>query len=220
VTGFPGQVLGLDGELLTQRPPSGPKCSPLDWHLWFAPGFTETEPPRLAAHSQPSPSKPIIPTQIIPQLWVSYRRLGEFPAHSGMPPRAICAGPAIIQPMDRELFERLVARALDDLPSAFHEQMENVEIVVEDWPSPSVLRQAGVRRPTDLLGFYHGIPLTQRNRGYTLVLPDKISIYQRPLELRCRTLEELADLVQRVVRHEIAHHFGIDDDRLAELGAY
>jgi len=122
--------------------------------------------------------------------------------------------------MERAAFERVVADALDSLPPTFQEQMENVEVVVEDWPSRSVLRQAGVGRPMDLLGFYHGIPLTQRNRGYNLVLPDKISIYQRPLEMRCRTLDELADLVRHVVLHEIAHHFGIDDERLLEIGAY
>ncbi len=92
--------------------------------------------------------------------------------------------------------------------------MENVEVVVEDWPDSGTLRLAGVRNAAGLLGFYHGIPLTQRTAGYNLVAPDKISIYRRPILLHCRTTAEVRETVQRVVRHEIAHYFGIDDERL------
>ncbi|HOU14538.1 MAG TPA: metallopeptidase family protein [Anaerolineae bacterium] len=122
--------------------------------------------------------------------------------------------------MERELFEAWVAEALDALPEAFRDRLENVEVVVEDWPDRETLRQAGVRYPAELLGFYHGIPQTQRTRHYGLVLPDKISIYRRPIELQCRTLEEIRDTVHHVVRHEIAHHFGISDERLRDMGAY
>lgn len=122
--------------------------------------------------------------------------------------------------MDRELFEAWVAEALDALPEAFRDRLENVEVVVEDWPDRETLRRAGVRYPAELLGFYHGIPQTQRTRHYGLVLPDKISIYRRPIELQCRTLEEIRDTVHHVVHHEIAHHFGISDERLRDMGAY
>jgi predicted Zn-dependent protease with MMP-like domain len=71
-----------------------------------------------------------------------------------------------------------------------------------------------------VLGHYHGVPLTRRTRGYNLVLPDKISIYRRPILMRCHRDEEVRQLVEHVLRHEIAHHFGINDDRLRELGAY
>ena len=71
-----------------------------------------------------------------------------------------------------------------------------------------------------LLGFYHGIPKTGRNSGYNLVAPDRISIYRRPIEAQCRSEEELREMVRRVVLHELAHHFGIDDSRLHEIGAY
>jgi predicted Zn-dependent protease with MMP-like domain len=71
-----------------------------------------------------------------------------------------------------------------------------------------------------LLGFYHGVPLTKRTTNYNMVTPDKTSIYQKPIEAQCRTEEELRQLVIRVLRHEVAHYFGIDDDRLDELGAY
>lgn len=117
-------------------------------------------------------------------------------------------------------FEQLVAEALDNLPDAFHERLDNVEVVVEDWPDRGTLRLAGVQNPMQLLGFYHGVPLTERSHGYTLVLPDKISIYQQPIERMCRTPEAIRAQVRRTVMHELAHHFGIDDSRLREIGAY
>jgi len=122
--------------------------------------------------------------------------------------------------MDRDLFERLVAQALDELPSVFREKLDNVEVVVEDWPDRRTLRLAEVYSPADLLGFYHGVPQTVRTTSYALVPPDKITIYQGPIELRCHTAKEIRATVQRVLRHEIAHHFGLSDERLREIGAY
>lgn len=122
--------------------------------------------------------------------------------------------------LDRETFETLVAEALEALPEPFLELMDNVAITVHDWPGRATLRMAGVRSPYDLLGFYHGVPQTERTSNYGLVPPDKISIYQRPIEAQCTTMDEVRALVGRVVRHEIAHHFGIDDDRLRAIGAY
>jgi len=122
--------------------------------------------------------------------------------------------------MDRHTFERLVAEALDDLPETFREKLDNVEVVVEDWPNRETMRLAGVRHPAGLLGFYHGVPQTKRTHNYGLVLPDKISVYQRPIEMCCRTLEEVRATVYHVLHHEIAHHFGINDERLREIGAY
>jgi len=122
--------------------------------------------------------------------------------------------------MEDALFERFVAEALEALPEVFRNRLENVEIVVEDWPDRRTMRLAGVRSPADLLGFYHGVPLTRRTSHYMLVLPDKITLYRQPILMRCRTLEEVRDLVARTLRHEIAHYFGIDDDRLEEIGAY
>ena len=117
-------------------------------------------------------------------------------------------------------FEQLVAQALDNLPDAFRERLDNVEVVVEDWPDRGTLRLAGIQNPMQLLGFYHGVPLTERSHGYTLVLPDKISIYQQPIEHICRTPEAIRAQVRRTVMHELAHHFGIDDSRLREIGGY
>jgi predicted Zn-dependent protease with MMP-like domain len=98
--------------------------------------------------------------------------------------------------------------------------MENVEIVIEIWPSPAVLAKAGVRQPADLLGFYEGVPQTRRTRRYGLVLPDKISLFQKPIEMQCRTPNEVRAKVNHVLRHELAHHFGLDDEHLRALGAY
>lgn len=120
----------------------------------------------------------------------------------------------------REEFEQLVVQALDDLPEFFQEKLQNVEVVVTDWPTHAELRSVGLKPGQLLLGLYHGIPQTKRTSHYGLVLPDKITIYRLPIERVCRTREQIIHQVQHTVKHELAHHFGIDDDRLRELGAY
>jgi predicted Zn-dependent protease with MMP-like domain len=122
--------------------------------------------------------------------------------------------------MNRDAFERIVEEAINALPDAFRQKLDNVEIVVEDWPDPHTMRVAGVRYPEQLLGLYHGVPQTVRSSHYGMVLPDKISIYRQPILKRCRSEEQVHQLTQRVIRHEIAHHFGIGDDRLREIEAY
>ncbi len=122
--------------------------------------------------------------------------------------------------MDRHTFERLVLEAVESLPEVFRQRMENVAVVVEDWPDPETVRRAGVPHPAYLLGFYHGVPHVQRTHQYGLVLPDKITLYRQPILMRCRTVAEVRALVEHVLRHELAHHFGIDDERLQQLGAY
>ncbi|MBN1956376.1 MAG: metallopeptidase family protein [Anaerolineae bacterium] len=122
--------------------------------------------------------------------------------------------------MGRDFFEQFVAEALDALPEQFQQALENVDVVVEDWPDAETLRRVGLRHRSQLLGLYHGIPLTQRNQGYNLVLPDKISIYRQPIMMRCRNWEEVLAMVHRVLRHEVGHYFGLSDERLLEIGAY
>ncbi len=117
-------------------------------------------------------------------------------------------------------FEQLVAEAWDTLPSDFRAFANNVEVVVEPWADAHVMQLAGAQHRAQLLGFYHGVPLTRRTRGYQLVPPDKISLYQNAILMRCRTPDEARAMVRRVLLHEIAHHFGISDARLRELGAY
>jgi predicted Zn-dependent protease with MMP-like domain len=122
--------------------------------------------------------------------------------------------------VNRVAFERLVAEAVDELPEPFAARLDNLAVVVEDWPDREAMRVSGARHPAHLLGLYRGVPLEKRTHNYGLVLPDKITVYQRPIELRCRTDAQVKALIQHVVRHEIAHHFGTDDARLREIGAY
>jgi predicted Zn-dependent protease with MMP-like domain len=119
--------------------------------------------------------------------------------------------------MDAEEFEGLVGRAIESLPLEFQRKLENVDVVVEEWPTGAQLRQAKARSPWQLLGLYQGVPQTRRGRGYGLVLPDKISIFQRPIEAQCRSGYEIEAKVGEVVRHEIAHHFGLDDATLRKI---
>jgi len=119
--------------------------------------------------------------------------------------------------MQREKFEALVARAIDSLPPEFQLKLENVDIVVENWPTRRQLRQAKHSHPTQLLGLYQGVPQTRRGRGYGLVLPDKISIFQKPIEAQCRFGDAIEAKIEEVVRHEIAHHFGLDEKTLQKI---
>jgi predicted Zn-dependent protease with MMP-like domain len=119
--------------------------------------------------------------------------------------------------MQREKFEALVARAIDNLPPEFQIKLENVDVVVEDWPTWGQLRQAKLSHPSQLLGLYQGVPQTRRGRSYGMVLPDKISIFQKPIEAQCRFDEEIEAKIEEVVRHEIAHHFGLDEKTLRKI---
>lgn len=120
-----------------------------------------------------------------------------------------------------DTFARLVVEALDTLPPLFRQKMSNVEILVEKWPSPAELREAGVPPGYTLLGLYQGIPLTERTQDYNLVAPDTITLYQGPIEEAAGgDLSAIREQVRHTIMHELAHHFGIDDDRLHQLGKY
>ena len=108
--------------------------------------------------------------------------------------------------MDR--FEEIVRAALDSLPPELARALDNVAVVVED-ENPE---------DPDLFGLYHGIPLPERGSGYSGALPDRISIYRLPLEDEFEDPAELEEEIRITVLHELAHYFGIDEDRLAELG--
>ncbi|WP_431035372.1 metallopeptidase family protein [Streptomyces sp. P6-2-1] len=111
--------------------------------------------------------------------------------------------------MSEDRFEELVAEALDTIPPELTRVMDNVAVFVEDEP------------PADdpgLLGLYEGTPLTERGEWYAGVLPDRISIYRGPTLRYCATEDEVVEEVAVTVVHEVAHHFGIDDERLHELG--
>lgn len=122
--------------------------------------------------------------------------------------------------MDQEAFSALVAEALDSLPEEFLDRMENIDVVVEDWPRREDLEQVGLdpRDRAALLGLYHGVPLTHRGAQYA-ALPDIVTIYKGPIERLCGDDEEqVRRQVQHTVIHEIAHYYGISDERLDELG--
>ncbi len=115
-------------------------------------------------------------------------------------------------------FERLVADALDSLPDAILRMLDNVAVVVADTPTPHQRQRVHLADDEDLLGLYEGIPLTERTAGYGAVLPDKVTIFQRAIEAQCDSEDELVAEVRHTVVHELAHHLGISDARLIELG--
>ena len=122
--------------------------------------------------------------------------------------------------MSAQEFEDVVGDALDRIPADLAEAMDNVVVLVQDEPDPEMLTaedydEAGL--PT-LLGLYDGVPLTERDEGWSMVLPDRILIFRGPLERWCTSREELVEEIMVTVIHEVAHHFGIPDERLHELG--
>jgi predicted Zn-dependent protease with MMP-like domain len=119
--------------------------------------------------------------------------------------------------VSRSEFERMVGDALDEIPDALARELENVAVMVEDWPTPAQL--ARVPRGGTLLGLYEGVPLTKRGPlSYNGVSPDRITIFQGTISRRARDLDALAAQVRVTVLHEVGHYFGMDDARLHELG--
>ena len=113
--------------------------------------------------------------------------------------------------VSRRRFEELVAEAMDSLPRWVLTRLENVEVLVEDRPPSG---------EPSLLGRYHGIPLTERDGRYAGVLPDTITLYRSTIEREARDDDELRRTIAHTVEHEVAHFFGISDDRLREMDAY
>jgi predicted Zn-dependent protease with MMP-like domain len=113
--------------------------------------------------------------------------------------------------MQREAFEQLVQEAWLRIPKRFRQRVHNVGIVVEEEPSWQLLRSSGVPAGHTLLGLYQGVPLTQRTSAYGMVLPDKISLFQGPIERSARHPEEVPEIVYHTLWHEIAHYFGMDE---------
>jgi predicted Zn-dependent protease with MMP-like domain len=114
-------------------------------------------------------------------------------------------------------FRERVARAMDLVPAEFRPWLDNVEIVVEDWPDPEVLEQLGIGEDEALYGLYQGTPLTERTHDEP-ILPDRIVLYRRELELDFPAARDLEREVAITVLHELAHHMGLDEARLRELG--
>ncbi|MFB0510122.1 MAG: metallopeptidase family protein [bacterium] len=118
--------------------------------------------------------------------------------------------------MEKEKFEELVTNALKSIPKFFRKKMENVEIVIEDYAPPYVQQRLKIH-PYALFGLYQGIPLRKRGSWYGNVLPDKITIFKRPIEQYCKSEDEIKELVKKVVMHEIGHYFGLSETELRRL---
>ena len=118
-----------------------------------------------------------------------------------------------------EEFDEVVARAVADLPEEYLTRLdlENIDIVVEPEPTPEQLAELGLQRYESLFGLYEGVSLPERMR-YGEVLPDKITIFQRPIESYVNSMQELEEQIQTTVKHEVAHFFGFDDDEIDDMG--
>jgi predicted Zn-dependent protease with MMP-like domain len=121
--------------------------------------------------------------------------------------------------MDRRKFHRLIEEALDTLPGEIRIRMENVTVVVEDEPTEEQIEDAGLDPLQDtLFGFYEGAPLAERSHDFAMVLPDRITLFYRPMIESFRCPSEIREEIRRTVVHEVAHFLGLDDDEIERLG--
>ena len=119
--------------------------------------------------------------------------------------------------MTRERFTRLVEEALRDIPRKFRDAMKNVAVVVEDEPSPDLLADLEMEPDDTLFGLYQGVPLTERDAQFGNNLPDRISIYQWPIEEACDDEEDIRQCVAETVIHEFGHYFGLSEEEIEEI---
>jgi predicted Zn-dependent protease with MMP-like domain len=118
--------------------------------------------------------------------------------------------------MDKEAFEKLVDEGIKRIPEKFLAKLNNVAILVEDDPSEEQRKKMGLRKDSLLFGLYEGVPQSKRGAYYS-ALPDKITIFQKPIE-ECASLDsDIAELVKNTVWHEIAHHFGFEEDEIRKI---
>lgn len=116
--------------------------------------------------------------------------------------------------MTKDNFEKNVARGIDAIPKEFLEKISNVVIIIEDNPTPKQLKTLKIRPNWTLFGLYEGIPQVRRNSGYNAVLPDKITIFKKPIEEAARSKKEIIEIVKNTVWHEVAHHFGMNEEEV------
>lgn len=120
--------------------------------------------------------------------------------------------------LSQEEFERHVSRAIDSLPDRYATRLDNVAFVTEDIPTEAQRIKMKLRHHETLFGLYEGIPQTSRGAGYSLVLPDKITIFKKPLEYASQSVDDLFEKIRKTVWHEVAHHFGLDHEQIDRLG--
>ena len=121
--------------------------------------------------------------------------------------------------MDLATFEQLVDESLESLPDEIAGWLDNVAIVIAEWPTPEQLAQSGLGPGNMLLGLYVGVPKTHRGFTYGETVPDKIVIFRQPIQRLYRTPDRIRAQVRRTVLHEIGHHFGLDEAQLRSAGA-
>lgn len=119
--------------------------------------------------------------------------------------------------MRKDVYERIVQDALSDLPGDLRSRIQNVAIVIEDRPTREQLRAAGLQPPMTLLGLYQGVPLKDRGSWYGNVLPDKITIFRKPIEAQSPTWEALVRTVRQTVLHEVGHYFGLSEEQMQRI---
>ena len=119
--------------------------------------------------------------------------------------------------MDAAEFESLIDRALDSLPPEIEAGLDNVAIIIQDWPSPQQMEENDIDDPRGLLGLYEGVPLVDRF-NYGEMVPDRITIFQKPIEALRLPRDETIEEIRKTVLHELAHHLGFSDDHLHDLG--
>lgn len=119
--------------------------------------------------------------------------------------------------MRRREFEQLVERAFESLPDRFKLLLDNVVVLIEDWPDSELLKNLGMEADETLFGLYEGDPLTSYGRDFGMTEPDRIHIFKGPLEEACDTADELIDEVRKTVLHEVGHFFGLNEDQVEHL---
>jgi predicted Zn-dependent protease with MMP-like domain len=119
--------------------------------------------------------------------------------------------------MTRREFEKLVAEAVTLIPARFRREMKNLSLVVEDEPSAELLADMEIEPPDSLYGLYQGTPLTERTWGFGNNLPDRITIYQQPIEEDCEDEDEVRAVIGETIIHEVGHYFGLSEEEIEEI---
>ena len=119
--------------------------------------------------------------------------------------------------MTRAEFERLVAEAVELIPRRFRREMKNLALVVEEEPSAELLDEMEIEPPDSLYGLYQGVPLPERSWGYGNQLPDRITIFQRPIEEDCDNEDEMRAMIGETLIHEVGHYFGMSEEQIEEI---
>jgi predicted Zn-dependent protease with MMP-like domain len=120
--------------------------------------------------------------------------------------------------VSEEEFYAMMEEAIEAIPDAFKDKIENLAFIVEPYPTESDLGRLGLKDKYTLLGLYSGIPYTSRNTWYAGVTPDRIILFQKNIEARCSSVRELKERIREVVIHEVAHYFGMDEDEVRAAG--